>query len=139
MPLTPERALTPERFAQGMTFDEYVAYTATPANLARESGWWLGTVRKDLSDLLRGWYEGPARLSEAQTAAIRWLAAQPDGPAKILMISEEWSSDCRRDVTMLARMAEAGGLELRIFPRDGQTPRARADARIPPSHPTPTS
>ena len=120
MPLTPERALTPERFAQGMTFDEYVAYTATPANLARESGWWLGTVRKDLSDLLRAWYEGPARLSDPQTAAIRLLAAQPDGPARILVISEEWSSDCRRDVTMLARMAEAGGLQLRIFPRDGQ-------------------
>jgi len=36
------------------------------------------------------------------------------------VISEEWSSDCRRDVPMLARLAEAGGLELRIFPRDGQ-------------------
>jgi hypothetical protein len=120
MPLTPERALTPERFAQGMTFHEYVAYTATPANLAREAGWWLGPGRKDLNDLLRNWYEGPARLSGAQTAAIRWLAAQPNGPGRILVISEEWSSDCRRDVTMLARMAEAGGLQLRIFPRDGQ-------------------
>jgi hypothetical protein len=39
---------------------------------------------------------------------------------KVLVISEEWSSDCRRDVPMLARLAEAGGLELRIFPRDGQ-------------------
>src|SRR4029077_7702958 len=102
-------------------FDAYVAYTATPANLAREAGWWLGTVRKDLSDLLRGGYEGPARLSEAQAAAIRWLAGQPDGPARILVISEEWSSDCRRDVPMIARLAEAGGLELRIFPRDGRT------------------
>ena len=35
------------------------------------------------------------------------------------MISEEWSSDCRRDVPMAARLAEAGGLELRIFTRDG--------------------
>ena len=35
------------------------------------------------------------------------------------MISEEWSSDCRRAVPPLARLAEAGGLELRIFPRDG--------------------
>jgi hypothetical protein len=50
---------------------------------------------------------------------IRWLAAQPGGPAKILVISEEWSSDCRRDVPMLALLAEAGGLELRIFNRDG--------------------
>ena len=35
------------------------------------------------------------------------------------MISEDWSSDCRRDVPYLARLAEAGGLELRIFTRDG--------------------
>jgi hypothetical protein len=38
----------------------------------------------------------------------------------VLVISEEWSSDCRRDVPVLARLAEAGGLDLRIFPRDGQ-------------------
>ncbi len=37
------------------------------------------------------------------------------------MISEEWSSDCRRDVPYLARLAKAGGLELRIFVRDGDT------------------
>ena len=37
------------------------------------------------------------------------------------MISEDWSSDCRRDVPYLARIAEAGGLELRIFTRDGDT------------------
>jgi len=60
------------------------------------------------------------RKSDHQVAAIKWLAAQPGGPAKALVISEEWSSDCRRDVPMLARLAEAGGLELRIFRRDGQ-------------------
>src|SRR5215510_12126299 len=38
---------------------------------------------------------------------------------RVLVISEEWSPDCRRDVPMLARLAEAGGLELRIFNRDG--------------------
>ena len=36
------------------------------------------------------------------------------------MISEGWSSDCRRDVPILTRLAESGGLELRIFRRDGQ-------------------
>ena len=102
-----------------MTFEQYVAYTGTPENLVREAGWWLGRKRLDFSGILRRWYER-ARVSEAQTAAIRWLAAQPDGPAKILAISEEWSSDCRRDIPMLARLAEAGGLELRIFQRDGQ-------------------
>lgn len=111
--------VTPERFAQGMTFEEYVVYTGTPENLAREAGWWLGPQRKDLSGLLREWHQR-VRLNDAQVRAIRWLAAQPDGPAKVLVISEEWSSDCRRDVPMLARLAEAGGLELRIFARDGR-------------------
>src|SRR5262249_40996283 len=113
-------AVTPQRFAAGMTFDEYVTYAGTPENLARESGWWLGIERQDLSGLLRAWYE-QRRLSAAQVEAIRWLARQPDGPAKILVISEEWSSDCRRDVPMFAHLAEAGGLELRIFTRDGRT------------------
>src|SRR6185369_7633509 len=111
--------VTPERFGQGMAFDEYVAYAGTPENLAREAGSWLGPQRRDFSGLLRDWY-GRARLHEAQAAAVRWLAAQANGPARILVISEEWSSDCRRDVPMLARLAEAGRMELRIFTRDGQ-------------------
>jgi hypothetical protein len=102
-----------------MTIEQYLHFIGTPENLAREAGWWLGPQRLDFSGPLRAWYER-ARLSEAQIAAIRWLAAQPHGPARILVISEEWSSDCRRDVPMLARLAEAGGLELRIFTRDGQ-------------------
>ena len=122
-------AVTAERFAQGMTFEQYVAYAASPENLAREAGWWLGSVRQDLSGILRDWH-AVAHLNPWQTEAIRWLAAQPGGPARILVISEEWSSDCRRDLPMLARLAEAGGLDLRIFPRDGATlgrgPRADA-------------
>ena len=115
----PRSAVTPERFASGMTFEQYLDYIGTPENLARESGWWLGRERRDLSGIIRPWYER-LRLSDAQAAAIRWLAAQPGGPAKILAISEEWSSDCRRDVCIVSRLAEAGGLELRIFNRDGQ-------------------
>lgn len=108
--------VTPERFASGMTFDQYVAYVGTPENLKREGS---GRPRSDMSAALRAGY-GAARLDEAQTAAVKWLAARPNGPAKVLVISEEWSSDCRRDVPMLARLAEAGGMELRIFRRDGQ-------------------
>ena len=86
-------------------------------------------MRRDFSGLLREW-AGRRRLSEAQTEVIRWLAAQPGGPANILVISEEWSSDCRRDVPMLALLAEAGGLDLRIFNRDG-----RKLGRGPRAHP----
>jgi thioredoxin family protein len=109
--------VTPERFASGMTFDQYLRYVASPENLRREGSG--GEPRRDWSGWMRSWYHS-LRLSSAQTEAVRWLAAQPRGPRRILVISEEWSSDCRRDVPMLKRLAEAGGLELRIFRRDGQ-------------------
>jgi Thioredoxin len=109
--------VTAERLARGMTFDQYVAYTATPENLAREAS--PGGAGRGFSEFLRRAYEA-VRLSDAQQAAWRWLVAQPGGPARVLAISEEWSSDCRRDVPLVARVAADAGLELRIFPRDGQ-------------------
>src|SRR5262245_28351513 len=120
-------AVTRERFARGMTFQQYVTYASSPENLAREGfgGRYLpdagsvGGPRADQSAILRERY-ARARLSDGQPSAIRWLAAQPEGPAKLLVISEDWSSDCRRDVPVLARLAEAGGLEMRIFNRDGK-------------------
>jgi len=118
--------VTAERFAKGMTFDDYLKYAGSPENLAREAfgsyfadGGASGAPRKDNSAVLRERY-ARARLSEEQAAAIKWLVAQPQGPAKVLVISEDWSSDCRRDVPVLARLAEAGGMELRIFNRDGK-------------------
>jgi Thioredoxin len=119
-------AVTAERFAQGRTFEEYVEYVGTPENLAREA---FGSYypdagskaapRRDNSGVFRERH-AKARLTDYQRAAITWLAAQPGGPAQMLVISEDWSSDCRRDVPMLARLAEAGGLQMRIFKRDGQ-------------------
>ena len=114
--------MTPDRFAQGMTFDDYVKFVGSPENLAREGfdvrRFSMVRPRVDWSGYLRDRH-AKAQLSGDQTAAITWLAAQPGGPARILVISEDWSSDCRRDVPYLARLAEAGGLELRIFVRDG--------------------
>jgi hypothetical protein len=118
--------VTPERFARGMTFAEYMTYVGSAENLAREAfgsyfpdGGARPAARKDNSAVFRERY-ARAQLGAHQAAAIKWLAAQPGGPAKILAISEDWSSDCRRDLPWLARLAEAGGLELRIFNRDGQ-------------------
>ena len=120
--------MTPERFARGMTFDEYVKFTGSPENLAREGfdirRFSLVRPRVDWSGYLRERH-AKARLGDDQKAAIAWLAAQPGGPSKVLVISEDWSSDCRRDVPYLARVAEAGGLELRIFNRDGATMHAK--------------
>jgi hypothetical protein len=121
-----QSAVTPERFARGRTFEQYVAYVGSQENLAREAfgsyfpdGGSRPAPRKDNSGVFRERY-ARMRLADHQVAAIKWLASQPGGPAKILVLSEDWSSDCRRDVPALARLAEAGGLELRILNRDGQ-------------------
>jgi hypothetical protein len=111
--------VTPERFASGMTFDEYVKYIGSPENLGRESSGGAPPPRRDFSGFLREAY-AKRRLTYAQTKALEWLVAQPGGPAKILVISEDWSSDCRRDVPTFARIAYESGMELRIFRRDGQ-------------------
>ena len=100
--------------------------------MARAGAGWTG------SGPLRTWYETLQPVDD-QVAAIRWLAAQPKGPAKILMISEEWSSDCRRVIPMLGRLVEAAPLELRIFPRDGQRVGVASRRRTPPSRRTPIS
>jgi hypothetical protein len=101
-----------------------VTFTGSPENLAREGfdirRFSLARPRVDWSGYLRERH-AKARLTDDQAAAARWLGAQPGGPAKMLVISEDWSSDCRRDVPYLARLAEAGGLELRIFTRDRDT------------------
>jgi hypothetical protein len=115
--------MTPERFVKGMTFDDYVKFSGSPENLGREGfdirKFSLVNPRLDWSGYLRDRHT-KARLTDEQAAAIKWLAVQPGGPAKIVVIAEDWSSDCRRDVPYLARLAEAGGLELRIFLRDGE-------------------
>src|SRR5690348_4661848 len=86
--------VTPERFAQGMTFDEYVRYLSTPENLQREA---TAGSRVDRSSFFREAFER-SRLTADQTSALQWIVSQPDPPAKMLVISEDWSSDCRRDV-----------------------------------------
>jgi hypothetical protein len=99
-----------------MTFDQYVAYIGTPENLRREA---TSGPRVDYSAFFREAFEKTV-LTDAQAAALKWVVAQPNGPAKMLVISEDWSSDCRRDVPTFARIAAVTGMELRIFNRDGQ-------------------
>ena len=89
--------ISAERFAQGMTFDEYVAYIGSRENLRRAGS---TGPRRDLSGLFREAFE-QARLTEDQAAALKWLVAQPNVP-------------------VFARIAAESGMDLRIFTRDGQ-------------------
>ena len=94
-----QSVVTPERFAQGLTYAEYL--DVIEKNRARFEENYAGT-----------------EVSVDDAAALRELAAKPNGPAKILVIGEDWCPDVFRGLPVFARMAEAAGLELRVFPRD---------------------
>src|SRR5436305_12951837 len=100
---TRQSVVTPERFARGMSFDQYIAYVGTPENLKREGS--QGEARRDWSEYLRKAYER-ARLTDAQTGAICLLAAQPHGPANVLVVSAELHSHWPRDRPTPARLHE---------------------------------
>jgi hypothetical protein len=54
-------------------------------------------------------------------ARYRALVARPDGPAKVLVIGEDWCPDVFRGMPVMARIAEAAGMELRVLERDQHT------------------
>ena len=66
--------VTAERYASGMTFDEYVAYVGTPENLAREGTG--GAARRDFSAFFRAAFD-KLHLTDAQLGAWKWLVEQP--------------------------------------------------------------
>ncbi len=94
-----QSVVTPERFEQGYTFAGY-----------------LDIVEKNRERFEEN-YAGTEVAAE-DAAALRELAAKPNGPKKLLVIGEDWCPDVFRGMPGFARMAEAAGLELRIFPRD---------------------
>lgn len=91
--------VTPERYALGMTYDEYM--NAIKVNKARFEE-----------------YYANVNLESGPADALRALAASAGGPARMMVIGEDWCGDVVRELPVLARVAEAAGLELRIFPRD---------------------
>jgi hypothetical protein len=91
--------VTPARFAQGLSFSDFLAQA---------------TVNRD--KLEENYQTAP--LTDDDRAFFRAAAALPNGPAKLLAIGEAWCGDVYRELPTVARIAEAAGIELRIFLRD---------------------
>ena len=91
--------VTPERYSQGMTYDQY-----------------METVKVNKARIEE--YYANVSLDSEQTARLQELASHDNGPARMMVIGEDWCGDVVRELPVLARVAEAAGLELRIFPRD---------------------
>ena len=91
--------VTPERFQKGFSYSEYIGQIKV--NKAR----------------FDGFYEN-FQVTPEDTQALKDLAGKPNGPVKMLVLGEDWCGDVIRGMPVLARICEAAGLEMRIFPRD---------------------
>jgi thiol-disulfide isomerase/thioredoxin len=94
-----QSVVTPERFASGLTWEE-----------------WLQAIRRNRDKFEYNYQE--TVLTPEDVAALRELVAAPDGPAKVLALAEDWCPDVFRGLPVMAKMAQAAGMELRIFFRD---------------------
>ena len=91
--------VTPERFQQGMGYSTYIGQIKV--NKAR----------------FDGFYDN-FKVTPEDTSALKNLVAKPNGPAKMLVLGEDWCGDVIRGMPVLARICEAAGIEMSIFPRD---------------------
>ena len=91
--------VTPERFQQGFSYADYIGQIKV--NKAR----------------FDGFYDN-FKVTPEDTQALKDLAAKPNGPVKMLVLGEDWCGDVIRGMPVLARICEAAGLEMSIFPRD---------------------
>ena len=91
--------VTPQKFSEGFSYPDYMDQI------------------KVNKDRFNGFYNDyPLKPEDA--AFFKELVERPNGPAKMLVLGEDWCGDVVRGMPVLARIAEAGGMEMRIFPRD---------------------
>ena len=94
-----ESVVTPERYASGISYKEYV-----------------GGIQQNRDEFDAN-YEATS-LTDQQTARLKEIMARPNGPAKVLVLGEDWCPDVYRGMPVMARISEATGLEMKVFPRD---------------------
>jgi thioredoxin family protein len=94
-----ESVVTPERFGSGLTYADY-----------------LSRIQRNREKF--DYNHEETVLSEDDITAFRRLVAQPGGPARVLALGEDWCPDVFRGLPVMARIAAASGMELRVFPRD---------------------
>ena len=94
-----ESVVSPERFAQGMPYEQ-----------------WLEAIDRNQARFQEN-YDG-THLSDEDARAFQGLVQAPDGPARCLALGEAWCPDVFRGLPVMARIAEASGMELRVFFRD---------------------
>ena len=94
-----DSAVTAERFASGLSYAQY-----------------MERIQRNRAKFEYNYDE--TRLADDDVRVFRELASRPAGPARVLALAEDWCPDVFRGLSVMARIAEAAGMELRVFPRD---------------------
>ncbi len=96
---SPESVVTAERYSKGTTYTEYLA--TIERNQKRFEENYAGT-----------------EIAAADIAAFKALMAKPGGPAKMMVVGEDWCPDVFRGMPVFAKLAEATGIDMKVFKRD---------------------
>jgi len=99
MTIQRESVVTRERFDQGMTWAE-----------------WMAHIKRNVSKFQHNYDNTTVSADDA--AGLRAVSESVDGPARVLVLGEDWCPDVFRGLPVLVRMAEAAGWEFKAFPRD---------------------
>ena len=89
--------VTSERFSSGLTYKDYIAQIK---------------VNKDRFEQ----YYQTVEVSEEDADFFK--RAVEAGVTKMLVLGEDWCPDVFRGMPVMARISEASGMEIRVFPRD---------------------
>lgn len=94
-----ESVVTPERFDSGLTYADY-----------------LSRIQRNREKFEYNYEQ--TTIADDDSTALRDLASKAGGASKVLALGEDWCPDVFRGLPVMARIVEAAGMELRVFPRD---------------------
>lgn len=94
-----ESVVTPERYAASLNYEDF--RKQFPQN----------------EEKFKFNYDNTS-ISPEDAKALKDLVAKPNGPKKMLVIGVDWCPDVYRGLPVFRRIAEAGGIELKIVERD---------------------
>ncbi|MCX6021123.1 MAG: thioredoxin family protein [Chloroflexi bacterium] len=98
MPRHSNAVMNAEKYAEGLTFAQYLATVQVNADAFRQ-GYGAFTLSGDDADWFRGFVE------------------RKGGTVHMAVIAEDWCPDVVRGLPVAVRIAEAAGMAYRIFPR----------------------
>lgn len=92
------KVVTPQRYSQGFTYEGYVAQMSSNRELVQQ-------------------HDAAFKLSDADARSFKDVVEKLGG-VKALAIVEDWCPDVHRGLAVVAKIAQASGMELRVFYRD---------------------